>query len=110
VVGDNCWLGEDSWLLNLAPIRLGSNVVISQRAFLCTGNHDWTDPAFGLLTKAIEVGNGAWIGANAFVSPGVTIGSHAVVAAGSVVTRDLPANMICAGNPCIPVRERRIVV
>lgn len=107
-VGEHCWIGEDSWLLNLAPIKLGSHVVISQRAFLCTGNHDWADPAFALQTAPITVEDGAWIGAAAFVGPGVRIGSHAVVTAGSVVTHDLPPYSICAGNPCVPVKERRI--
>jgi putative colanic acid biosynthesis acetyltransferase WcaF len=105
-VGDHCWLGEDSWLLNLAPIKLGDHVVISQRAFLCTGNHDWSDPRFSLVARPITVESGAWIGAAAFVAPGVTIGSHAVVAAGSVVTSDLPPRMICGGNPCVPLKPR----
>jgi putative colanic acid biosynthesis acetyltransferase WcaF len=107
-LGDNVWLGEDAWLLNLAPIQVGSNVCISQRAFLCTGNHDWSDPRFRLVTAPIRVEDGAWVGAAAFVGPGVTIGSHAVVAAGSVVTTDMPPYMICGGNPCRPLRERRI--
>ncbi|MFM2420375.1 MAG: hypothetical protein RL385_5098 [Pseudomonadota bacterium] len=107
-VGDNSWLGEDAWLLNLAPIALGKNVVVSQRAFLCTGSHDWSDPAFSLITSPIVVEDGAWIGANAFVGPGVTIGSHAVVTAGSVVTRDVPAYTICSGNPCVPIKPRVI--
>ena len=107
-VGDHCWLGEDCWLLNLAPIRLGNHVVVSQRAFLCTGNHDWSDPAFGLITRPITVHDGAWIGASAFVGPGVQIGEHCVVSAGSVVTTDLPPYTICAGNPCRVVKERVI--
>lgn len=107
-VGENSWLGEDSWLLNLAPITLGANVVISQRAFLCTGNHDWSDRRFGLMTRPIVVEDGAWVGAAAFVGPGVRIGTHAVVAAGSVVTDDLPPFAICAGNPCVPVRRREL--
>jgi putative colanic acid biosynthesis acetyltransferase WcaF len=107
-VGDYTWLGEDAWLLNLAPIRIGKNVSISQRAFLCTGNHDWSDQAFSLITAPITVEDGAWIGAASFVGPGVTIGTHAIVTAGSVVNRDLPPYTICSGNPCRPVRERRI--
>lgn len=107
-VGANTWLGEDAWLLNLATIKIGDNVAVSQRAFLCTGNHDWSHPSLALLTAPIVVEEGAWIGAAAFVGPGVTIGSHCVVTAGSVVTRDLPAYTICSGNPCIPIRDRKI--
>lgn len=108
-LGDNTWLGEDVWLLNLASIRIGNNVCISQRAFLCTGNHDWSDRSMALITRPITVEDGSWIGAASFVGPGVRIGKQCVVTAGSVVTKDLPANMICSGNPCVPVRERKIV-
>ena len=107
-LGDHVWLGEEVFLLNLAPVCIGSNVCISQRAFLCTGSHDWSDPHFGLVTKPIRIEDGVWICANVFVGPGVTIGRNAVVTAGSVVTRDLPPDMISSGNPCVPVRERRI--
>ncbi|MDB4990178.1 MAG: wcaF [Myxococcaceae bacterium] len=107
-IGENSWLGEDAWLLNLDTIQIQANVTISQRAFLCTGNHDWTDPSMKLTTAPIVVEEGAWIGAAAFVGPGVTIGSHCVVTAGSVVTRDLPAYSVCAGNPCVPIRERSV--
>lgn len=106
-IGDHCWLGEESWILNLAPVSIGSHVCISQRAFLCTGNHDWSSPRFDLVAKPITIGDRVWICANAFVGPGVTIGDGAVVTAGSVVTGDLPADMICTGNPCQPVAKRK---
>src|SRR5580658_9697163 len=80
-IGQNTWLGEDVWLDNLAPIRIGSNVCISQGAYFCTGNHDWTDPAFGLIVRPISVGDGAWIGARAFLGPGVEVAQGAVAAA-----------------------------
>jgi len=61
----------------------------SQRAFLCTGNHNYKSPTFDLIVKPIHVEQGAWIGACAFVGPVVTVGSHAVLTAGSVATDDL---------------------
>lgn len=106
-IGDHSWIGEDAWLLSLADIRIGANVCISQRAFLCTGSHDWSSPTFDLIVKPIVVGDGAWVCADVFVAPGVTIGTGAVVTAGSVVTHDLPPGMICSGNPCVPVKPRR---
>lgn len=105
-VGENSWIGEEAWLLNLDRIEIGANVCISQRAFLCTGNHDWSKESFDLVTQPIVIGDGVWICANVFVGPGVTIGENTVVAAGSVVTKDLPPNKICAGNPCVVIKDR----
>ena len=107
-LGDHVWLGEECWLLNLAPITVASNVCISQRAFLCTGNHDYTSPTFDLITKPIRVEEGAWVGAGAFVGPGVSVGSHAVLAAGSVATGDLQSYGVYQGNPAVRLKERGI--
>ncbi len=105
-IGDHVWIGEECWLLNLAPIAIGSHVCLSQRAFLCTGNHDYKSPDFTLIVKPIHVETGAWIGAAAFVGPGVRVGSHAVLTAGSVATKDLPPFAICQGNPASRIKDR----
>ncbi|MCP4178836.1 MAG: colanic acid biosynthesis acetyltransferase WcaF [bacterium] len=105
-VGNNSWLGENSWILNLDNVTIGKNVCISQNCFLCTGNHDWQKETFDLITKPIEIKDGAWICANSFVGPGVTIGYNTIVTAGSVVTKNMPDNMICSGNPCKPIKTR----
>jgi putative colanic acid biosynthesis acetyltransferase WcaF len=107
-VGNHVWLGEECWLLNLAPIVIKSNVCISQRAFLCTGNHNYKSPAFDLIVKPIRVEAGAWIGAAAFVGPGITVGNHAVLAAGSIATKNLDPFGIYQGNPAIFVKQREI--
>jgi putative colanic acid biosynthesis acetyltransferase WcaF len=105
-VGDYAWIGEEVFILNFEPVSIGAHCCVSQRAFLCTGNHDYRQANFAYRNQPITVEAGAWIGAQAFVAPGVTIGSEAVIAAGSVVTQDQPAYMVCAGNPSIPVRKR----
>ena len=94
--------------MNLAPIEIASHVCISQRAFLCTGNHNYKSLAFDLITQPIQVEQGAWIGAGGFVGPGVLVGSHAVLAAGSVATKDLEPYGIYQGNPAVLIKKRVI--
>ena len=106
--GDHCWLGEDIWIDNLAPVVIGSHVCISQGAYLCTGNHDWTTPNMKLFRRRIVLGNGSWVGAKTLVAPGVSVGDAAVVAAGSVLTRSVPAGEVWGGNPAQYLRRREV--
>jgi len=105
-IGDYSWIGERVWLDNLAQVDIGPNVCISQGAYIFTGNHDYKKTAFDLIIKPVAIENGAWVGAKAVVCPGVTVGSHAVLTAGSVATGDLEAYGIYQGNPAARVRER----
>jgi putative colanic acid biosynthesis acetyltransferase WcaF len=107
-IGDYTWIGENTWLDSLAQIKIGNNVCISQGSYFCTGNHDWTDPVFGLIVKPIIIEDGAWIGARATVLPGVTVASHSIVTAGSVIGKDTEPYMIYAGSPAVKVKERKI--
>jgi putative colanic acid biosynthesis acetyltransferase WcaF len=107
-VGDYSWIGEDVWIDNLALVQIGRNVCISQGAYLCTGNHNWSDPAFGLIVSSIVIQDGAWVGAKAVICPGIEIGPGAVASAGSVVTQHLESHTIYAGNPAVPVKPRVI--
>jgi putative colanic acid biosynthesis acetyltransferase WcaF len=103
--GDHVWLGEEVLILSLAPVEIESNCCISQRAFLCTGSHDFTSPAFTLRTEPITIHEGSWVAASAFVAPGVRVGPGSMVAAGSVVLKDVPPRVIVAGNPAAVVKE-----
>jgi putative colanic acid biosynthesis acetyltransferase WcaF len=105
-VGDSTWIGEEVFILNFEPVTVGSHCCISQRAFLCTGNHDYRKPEMPYRNQPITVQDGAWVGAQVFVGPGVIIGREAVITAGSVVTDKQPVGMVCRGNPCAPVRNR----
>ena len=83
-IGDDCWIGEDAWLLDLEPIAIDHDVCISQGALLCTGSHDAADPAFEYDNAPITVGAGAWIAARATVLRGARIAPGEVVPAGTV--------------------------
>ena len=98
-LGDDVWLGEGVIILSLAIVRIESNVCISQRAFLCTGSHDFSSPTFDLITKPIVIQKESWVAATAFIGPGVTIGTGSLVSAGSVVTHDVPPSSFVRGNP-----------
>ena len=108
-IGDHSWIGEGAWLDSLVPIIIGNDVCISQGAYFCTGNHDWNDTAFGLKVKPILVEEGAWVGAKAIVLSGVTIASHSVVTAGSVIAKNTEPYMIYSGSPAVKVKERKII-
>lgn len=106
MVVNHPYLGKECWLLNLDRITIGDNVCISQRAFLCMGNHDYTSRSLDLIVKPIHVEDGAWICANAFVGPGVAVGRNAVLTVGSIATKDLEMFGIYWGNPEIFVKKR----
>ena len=106
VLGDRVGIAPDVEFYSMAPIKVGSDTTISQGTYLCAGTHDYTDPNFQLYADPIAIGEGVWVCAQAFVGPGVTVGDRAVVGARSVVTRDLPPDMVCAGNPCRPLKPR----
>lgn len=106
-VGDWSSIGFDALVYNLGRVTIGERVTISQRAHLCAGSHDYRDSAMLLLKPPIHVGDGAWICADAFVGPGVTVGEGAVLGARSVVMRDVERNSVMAGNPARRVAERK---
>ena len=105
-VGDFTWLGEDVWIDNLGKVDIAEHVCVSQGVYLCTGNHDWSDPTFGLRVEPITLGPGSWVGARSVVCPGATVGEGAMAAAGSVVVKTLKPWTIYAGNPATPSRAR----
>ena len=107
-VGDHTWIGEEVWIDNLADVTIGRNCCISQRAYLCTGSHDWSRPSFDLVTSPIHIKEGAWIAACATVGPGVTVGEGAVLSLSAVATHDLEPRTIYFGTRASPIRERVI--
>jgi putative colanic acid biosynthesis acetyltransferase WcaF len=106
-IGDGAWIGEESWIDNLDQVSIGRKAVLSQRTYLCTGNHDWSSPDMTLVTAPINIGERAWIAAGVVVAPGSEVGAGAVVGLGSVVRGKLPAETICDGHPAVPTKPRR---
>lgn len=91
---------------NMARISVGAYAVISQGAHLCAGTHMIDDSSFQLISRPIEIARLAWVAADAFVGPGVSIGEGAVLGARAVATKDVPAWTVWAGNPARQIRER----
>ena len=108
VVGDHSWIGPHAELYNdcRSMITIGSNVVVSQYAYLCTGSHDIEDQRFATTSAPIIIHDQAWLAAHTFVGPGVTVGEGAVLGARSCAFRDLPPWHVCLGTPARPVRPR----
>lgn len=107
-VGENFFANYNCTILDVAKVTIGDNVMIAPNVAIYTAGHPIHPAArnsgyeYGI---AVTIGNNVWIGGNTVINPGVTIGDNAVIGAGSVVTKDVPANVIAAGNPCRVIRE-----
>ncbi len=108
-IGDHSSIGFESLIYNLGPITIGQRVTISQRAHLCGGSHDCRDATMPLLKLPITIGDDAWVCADAFVGPSVTVGEGAVVGARAAVFKDVAPWTIVGGNPAkqISIREMK---
>jgi putative colanic acid biosynthesis acetyltransferase WcaF len=106
-VAEHSTLGPGAICYCIAPVTLGPFALVSQRAHLCTGTHDVDDPHFQLVARPITIGPRAWVAAESFVGPGVTLGEGAVLGARGVAMRDLVPWTIHAGNPARELRKRR---
>lgn len=103
---DHACLGPNSEVYNLGPVHLEANATLSQYAYICNGTHDFDDPRHPLLVGDVKIGRNAFIGARAFIMPGVAVGNDAIVGACGVVTKDVQANHVVAGNPARLIRVR----
>ena len=108
-MGDHSCLSEQVDCYCVDKIRIGAYVTVSQYSFLCTASHDYTDPSMPLMTAPIVIGERAWVTADVFVGPGVSIGEGAVVTARSSVFSDIEPWVVVSGNPAIPVRTRVLI-
>ena len=105
-LGDEASIGEMALIYNLGLITIGDRATISQRAHLCAGTHDYSNPSMPLLRLPIIIEAQAWICADVFIGPNIKIGESAVVGAASVVVKDVPPWQIFSGNPAKFVKKR----
>lgn len=107
-IGDNCVINMDCCFLDVAGVKLGNNVWIAPQTCIFTVAHPVVAEAranFACTCGAVEIGDGVWIGGNCTINPGVKIGKNSVIGSGSVVTKDIPENVVAVGNPCRVLRK-----
>ena len=107
-IGNNCFINFNCTILDCARVTIGENVMFAPNVQLYAAYH----PVIASerikgpeLAAPINIGNNVWLGGGVIVCPGVTIGDNTTIGAGSVVTKDIPANVVAAGNPCRVIRE-----
>lgn len=106
--GENLYINSDCTILDCAEVHIGDNVLIATKVQLYAAYHP-TDPTLRLtqkeLAEPIHIGNNAWIGGGVIICPGVSIGANTTIGAGSVVTKDIPDNVVAVGNPCKVIKS-----
>jgi len=107
-IGDFSTVSHGVDLYSVDRIEIGSHATVSQRAFLCTAGHEIDHPHMPLMTAPIKISDGAWVCAEVFVAPGVTVGVDAVAGVRSVVLKAVPDRQVVGGNPARVIRERKI--
>lgn len=107
-IGENFYANYNLIILDGAPVTIGNNVLIGPNVGIYTAGHpiDWELRNTGLeYAYPICIGDNVWIGGNTVLNPGVSIGNNTVIGSGSVITKDLPENVIAFGNPCKVFRK-----
>lgn len=106
-LGKNVFFNFNCVILDVSPVHVGNRTLFGPNVQIYTATHpiNHVERASGLeLSKPISVGEDVWVGGTAVICPGISIGDRSVIGAGSVVTRDIPADVFAAGNPCRVIR------
>ncbi len=105
-IGDHCWLGDGCQILNIAPFEMQAQSALAHEVYIAAAGHDIYSATMAAKNEPILIKSGTWVASRAFIAGGVTIEEDCVIAAGAVVTRDVPRGSIVAGNPAMVVKER----
>jgi maltose O-acetyltransferase len=107
-IGENLYINYNCVILDCAKVTIGNNVLFAPNVSLFTAGHpihpEKREQEFEYAFP-ITIGNNVWIGGNVIINPGVTIGDNTVIGSGSVVTKNIPASVVAAGNPCRVLRK-----
>ncbi len=115
IIGNNCYIGSFFTVLNAGSIKIGDNVLIASNVLISSENHgmnpesdiEYMDQP--LITKPVIINDGSWIGQNVCILPGVKIGKKSIIAAGSIVTKDVPDYCIAGGNPAKIIKKYNFI-
>lgn len=107
-IGDNVFINFGCIIFDMGEVTIGDNAMFGPRVGIYTTNHAFDAEervANVVMSKPIHIGNRVWLSADVKIVQGVTIGDNSIIGAGSVVTKDIPSNVIAAGNPCRVIRK-----
>ncbi len=107
-IGSQSLIGPGARLYNQGHIRIGRRTVVSQRAHLCASSHDIDDPDFQLVLRPIQLGDGCWVAAEAFVGPGVSMADGSILGARGALFTATEANGVYSGNPASLIKHRTL--
>lgn len=105
-IGNYVAIGDYAILYSLGKIQIGDRTTLSQHSYVCAGTHNYRSPAFELLKSSVTIGNDVWICAKAFIGPNCNVSDNSILAAGAVLLRDMPNDVIYAGNPARHYKSR----
>ena len=105
-IGDYSWVGDDVVLYTLGDIEIGSNVVVSQKSYICAASHDYKSKSFDIFSDKVTIEDEVWLATDVFIAPGVTIHRGAVIGARSSVFSDMPEGKVCMGSPAEVIKSR----
>ncbi|MFT5738663.1 MAG: putative colanic acid biosynthesis acetyltransferase WcaF [Maribacter sp.] len=108
ILHNHACLGDRANAYTLGVIEIFEHATVGQEVYLCTGTHAFDKASMNLITSKITICKGVFIGARAFVMPGITVGENAIIGAGSLVTRNVDANTIVGGNPAKLIKTRNL--